>query len=321
MKNFKFKAFVGLQFSEFLTNAEWQNTYDEIERLSEYYNFTVGDIIIVKKIKFAFAKTERSLVQVKDQFHWINTDKVLIIQFTADIDAFKANGLNIDAFIEKRICDLIIAISIAKKGAILVSTIKAFVNDGVFMDLSPIIHHVDLCLNYAKKIKWPKLKIIDLQKTIHWLSSFQESTDGLSKNKVGRALNAYSYLFNDVGGSDDASGLFWSMVGLEAIYAVGNANIVNQVNSKSQIFLGERKEFKKSFNEMYDYRSRFVHGDLDIVNKSVLFDLTDEVSKHWEDLGNSENLATAILVATFQKLIITDRSSVEFQYKVVAKSR
>lgn len=63
---------------------------------------------------------------------------------------------------------------------------------------------------------------------------------------------------------EPAMGLCWvsKKFGLEALYCQGNSNLPGQLNVKSTLLLGDRVSFKKDFNKMYDYRSRFVHGDL-----------------------------------------------------------
>jgi len=154
------------------------------------------------------------------------------------------------------------------------------------------------------------------KKTILWVENYQNQTDSVSDDKIGRALNAFSYMFNDRGGEgDDGTELFWIMVGLESLYAKGNKDIVTQVNSKSQFFLGQRKEFKKSFQDLYDYRSRLVHGELNFSHKFLLVDNTDKIFNHWMKLYDNQNLAVAVLVASFQKLILSNRTSLDFEMK------
>lgn len=318
MRKFHFKAYLGVRFAENLTNRELKSVYSEIERLTEYYKLTFDNKVIVDKVLFFFAENPKEIEDVNKKFEWVFTDQVLIIEFESDSDNFSKNRLSVGYFVEKRIRDLVIAISIAKKGGIDIGEgARVFINGEYKAKFSSVIHNIGASIERANAIKWPKLKILDLEQTINWLNKYQNKTDSLSNDKISRALNAYSYLFKTRGGDDNASELFWAMVGIESIYAEGNANIVNQVNLKSQIFLGKRKEFKKSFNEMYDYRSRFVHGDLDFINNFVLRDNTEEVFKHWTDLGENQDLATAVLIATFQKLIVSNWTSLDFEYKVV----
>jgi len=317
MSNFHFKAYLGLRFSEYFSNREWNNTVNEIEKLSDYYKITFREKIIVDKVSFSFSNSENDVLEVKNDFSWVTTDNILIIEFQANFERFHENKLPIDYFINKRLQDIVIAISIAKKGGVEIGHgAIVFINGKRQFEFPIFIHNIAACVQKAKEIKWPNIKIVDLEKTINWLNRFQLETDGLSSNKIGRALNAYSFLFDERGGEDNSAELFWALLGIEALYTDNSTGIINQINTKSQLFLGERKEYKKSFGQMYDFRSRFIHGDLNFSNKFILLDNTDEINKHWLSLDENENLAVAILVATFQKLILSNRDSLDFEFKI-----
>ena len=62
---------------------------------------------------------------------------------------------------------------------------------------------------------------------------------------------------------------------------------------------------------MYNFRSRFVHGDLDFPN-SVTFEETDRYVDYFMEIGEIKGLAVAILLATLQAMIINNWSSLEF---------
>jgi hypothetical protein len=213
--------------------------------------------------------------------------------------------------------DLLLAISIARKGGLDVGCKSPIFIDGKlrwFVD--PIIHKIDRAHLRAKELKWPKIDNLPLQKTLDWLDSLQNELDAISTSKISRALNAYSYLFKRGGGEGTAAELFWALVGLEAIYVEGNTSLQAQVNLKSQKLLGERRENKKAFNEMYDFRSRFIHGDLNFINRYSIIENTEEYTKHIFSVDDNERLAVAILIATFQKLIKNNWYKLEFEYRV-----
>lgn len=200
MKVHKFKIFIGVRFSENLSNREWKNVYDEIENLSNYYQFTYNENVLVDNVRFTFAKSKKDIKQVDGHFDWLRSDKILIIEFESDGKSFSDNRLFFDSFIEKRLRDLILAISIAKKGGVDYGQSSIFFVDNKMQStLGSSIHSVGLGVEKAKKINWPKLKMLDLRKTLVWLNNYQAQTDSLSNNKIGRALNAYSHLFSDSG--------------------------------------------------------------------------------------------------------------------------
>lgn len=308
----KYKIFIGVRFAENLSDSEWDETYDEIENLSNYFQIVLNDNQVIKKIDFQFAKHPRSIFKVKNHFEWISTDKVLIVQFNVPK---KYDPYFVISVFEKRLRDLVISISIAKKGGINIGGKPiVFLENSYCCTLEPFIHSLDLAIQISTSLNWPLIKMIDLKSTINWLAQFQEETDSISNSSIGRALNAYSYLFSTRGGSDDGAYLFWTMVGIEAIFAEGSSNIMHQINLKTQTLLGKRIDNKKRFNAMYDFRSRFVHGDLDLNNKYYINDRSSEINKFWTDLFDNEHIAMSILIATFQELILRNSISLEFDY-------
>lgn len=320
MKIHKFKIFVGIRFSVNLSTREMKNVYDEIENLSNYFQFTFNGNVLVDKVKFAFAKSENDIKQVKGYFDWLRSDQILIIEFENDGKTFHDHKLSYGYFIEKRIRDLILGISIAKKGGIdYGQNAILFIDNKKQTILGSSIHSVGLCAEKAKKIKWPTLKMLDLKTTLTWLNIFQAQMDSLSNTKIGRAINAYSHLFSDNGEVNAGSSLFWTMLGIEALYTSETENVISQVNLKSQVLLGYRKDFKKSVKEMYAYRSSFVHGSTDITNKFVLHDYGERDYKHWDNYYENEQLAIAVLMATFQKMISKNLLDLEFDFEYKLK--
>jgi len=127
-------------------------------------------------------------------------------------------------------------------------------------------------------------------------------------------LNALSHVFHDVLGKDSYADILWIMIGLEALYCQGNSNVFGQLNVKSALLLGKRVSFKKEFNKMYDYRSRFVHGDLNFQNQYTYVDSSEKVDLHLDDFWSVRALALATFIATLQRLVMENWSSISFEY-------
>ncbi|QOY36478.1 hypothetical protein AWH56_001945 [Anaerobacillus isosaccharinicus] len=81
----------------------------------------------------------------------------------------------------------------------------------------------------------------------------------VTPNSTGRALSSFSFLL----GKDYTNILFRSVMGIEALYAKGTSSLQEQVREKSQLILGKQEAFKKVYTNMYNFRSRYIHGDLD----------------------------------------------------------
>lgn len=172
-----------------------------------------------------------------------------------------------------------------------------------------ILSSLDFAYEHALKVKWPTIKNITLKTTIDWFTKNNLHTDYNSKNKLHRAVNAFSYLFSKLH-EKDSSNLFWVMVGIEALLAEGSSNILNQIKTKSSLILGHPVEYKKKLDKLYDYRSRLVHGDFDFPAKfSSDYDTFEE--EYWDYLS----FATSILIALIRELIRTGKNEFLFEYK------
>lgn len=151
--------------------------------------------------------------------------------------------------------------------------------------------HIHFSVAYSRKIGWPALENVPIKHIWEWFFDHTRSVDGISQSKVGRALNAYSYLFHESLLGFNPEDLFWALLGIEALYAEGALGIQSQVDKKTQLVLGKRKEHKKIFGKMYSFRSRFIHGDLDFANREVLNLMDEPVSKYLNEMGRAKDIA------------------------------
>lgn len=130
--------------------------------------------------------------------------------------------------------------------------------------------------------------------------------DGISRNRIDRALAAYSHL--DGGPAD----LFWAMLAIEALFTQTSVAVQQQVVQNTQLLLGNKPGIKKRLDKMYNFRSRLVHGDLDLPGAFREWDSCREpYAKGYEA---SLGLAMAIVIATFQELAHRGWNELRFKY-------
>lgn len=214
---------------------------------------------------------------------------------------------------------LLIYLNLAKPGAfdsragITISRLKygtkSKTEKGEFPMLVNVIH---MSLDITKSLKWPPIRILKIKDTLEWLENHWEAFTTVPRNRIERALNAFSYLFHDNLRDNSPSDLFFSLMGIEAIYVEGNQSVQKQVDIKSQIFLGKRNEFKKKFNELYDFRSRFIHGQLNFLNKYFIDNADTNVEKHLTKTYDNSELAVLILLSSIQQHILRNKTELEF---------
>ena len=173
-----------------------------------------------------------------------------------------------------------------------------------------LLSSLDYAYEHSLKIGWPKVYGLKLQDTIDWFYYNNIHTSDNSRNKLHRAINAFSYQFSKLT-EQDTSILFWTMLGIEALLAEGTNNIINQIKVKSTLILGQPTDYKKKLDKLYNYRSRFVHGDIDFPAK-----FSSDYENFEQEYFDYLHFATSILIALIRDLISSKKNEFQFEYKL-----
>ena len=107
---------------------------------------------------------------------------------------------------------------------------------------------------------------------------------------------------------------------LEAIYCRDRDGLQRQLIAGSEALLGPRLENTKLFKDMYNYRSRWLHGDVDfpLFRRELPEPLGErsEGSDYILEMQSTTAVAVALLLATLQEFIERDWHDLEFHYSV-----
>jgi hypothetical protein len=64
---------------------------------------------------------------------------------------------------------------------------------------------------------------------------------------------------------------------------------------------------------MYHFRSRLIHGDIELMPHGFGYSITDD-RDYFDELFKATSLAAAILTATLQQMVLTNRQKLVFEY-------
>lgn len=218
--------------------------------------------------------------------------------------------------LQTTLIDLSLASNIANPGGLNFDKCHIFSNNRAVGGGKSVCHTFYDSWLEAKKLGWPSLKQIPLSQVWDWLQNIEGFKTRIGTTNIGRALASLSYLMRPGDGWGNNLDLVWSLLGLEAIYCKGNVGLKSQLLEKTTVLLGERKENKKLFGWMYDFRSRLVHGDVDIVYFHNEYDATQAHERFSEDLFKCETIATALLLSTIQEMCLQNTFKLDFKYKM-----
>lgn len=243
------------------------------------------------------------------------TDEFLKINLTLNTSQIEDDYLSINLTVDHIVVKLVLIINLTY--ATKVDFLRGIIisnNDKYIGKTEIILSTLDYAYEHSIKIKWPKLSGLNLSDTIKWYNKNNIHLDSISKNKLHRAINAFSYQFSKLL-EKDTDILFWTMLGIETLLAEDANNITNQIKIKSSIILGEPKEYKKKLGKLYGYRSRFVHGDIDFPAKFGM-DIDNFEEEYWDYL----HFASSILIALIRNLIAEDKNEFKFEYKLIVEN-
>jgi hypothetical protein len=320
-------------FIPIILSEEYKNHFSRIDKIFEELVQISGEIKInfddhfISFLNIKIVNPEDT--EIRKIFNNKYRKNLTILEFSSEIIINNKEELetktddfaSFEHFVTSYTTHLIIYLNIAKPGAFYTDkgvTITIDHLDKKTKSSFPIIYNsIENSLRISKEYKWPIIKELPIKTTIDWLNNHWKAFETISSTKIQRALNAFSYLFHDNIGDFAPNNLFHALIGLEAIYVHGNSNIQDQVNQKSQLLLGKRNDFKKIFSELYDYRSRYIHGQLNFTNKYFSNDFDDQTIDQFLNTYNKSDFATAILIASIQKHI--EMNKTEFEYELILK--
>ncbi|MEQ1546517.1 hypothetical protein [Methyloglobulus sp.] len=167
----------------------------------------------------------------------------------------------------------------------------------------------------AAKNSWPSFFKINIKDARQWLIDYKFIQNGVGIGSTGRAISALSYVIPESFQSNNID-LAWILLGLEALYTKNNVGLKNQLLEKTELILGKRSSNKKAFGAMYDFRSRLLHGDIDLPLRFSEFD-TERIEDFDLEISANEKIALAVLIATLQWMIKNRKSELQFAYELM----
>jgi hypothetical protein len=148
---------------------------------------------------------------------------------------------------------------------------------------------------------------MDMLKSWEFINKKTMFINGLSKTNVARAISILSLiLFED---NSEVSNMALVLTAIEALYARGNTGISSQLAEKIGLFLGTSLVNSKEINQLYNTRSRYIHGDIDIYMSFCTHD--DDIKREME-VYDAYNYGMAILFETIKKVINENMDELNF---------
>jgi hypothetical protein len=213
------------------------------------------------------------------------------------------------------ISDIVILSNFAKPGCLSVGEGLIISGQSALTSTDRMVCYFEGSIDVSKKYGWPPINELNLRDVWNWAMGLEgfRLLHPMVRGVAGRALAAFANLFDS---SMYSTGLriVWTMIGLEALYGKGSVNTSAQFAEKSGIFLARPPELKRRFSNLYNFRSRLVHGDIDLPLPHRYERGATELDKFEDELWEHEDIAEAILISTLQKMVTMNLTTLEFAY-------
>lgn len=163
---------------------------------------------------------------------------------------------------------------------------------------------------------WPKLTRIPLLSVSLWEQQLGICSKGFGTTAVAKAFVSFTHMVNcDLGANEIR--LFWAMQGLEALYCSGSGDLRRQLRDKIGIFLGDLPVGKNIIGNLYDFRSKFVHGDAIFARSGFGSELNENDVHDESKMGETASFAYRLLIASLQKCSSENRTDLKFESVLV----
>lgn len=170
----------------------------------------------------------------------------------------------------------------------------------------------------GEKWNWPILQDLPIQKVLGWIQQIGLPESHFAHFTTERAIYGLLHVCNQTDISP--SEVVWLAQALETLFDTPQAGISKVLRERIFLVLGEpsenSKKIKKAINAFYDYRSRYVHGEIPIPNPMSLRLSDSSLDDFINELMEHVDLAILLVVAALQKLIIQGGSNFEFSEAV-----
>lgn len=205
---------------------------------------------------------------------------------------------------------LVFAANIARPGCLRVQSINWRSIDGSCERRPGLVHDLGRAVEYSRRTGWPALDPISFRSVYMWigLNLFHLRA---GDTPVSRAFNAYTWLFGEPGDAHPFR-LVSALIGIEALFATTTSGVAEQVRRRAQLLLGSRTSFKKDLDNMYTARSAFLHGSAHLLPNGLSWDPSDAVGSKLDKGSNAEDVASAVLLSSLQRLVAKGWSRLEF---------
>lgn len=224
--------------------------------------------------------------------------------------------LEVDERIQRTINFGILAGNITNPGSLSFLGGRLYLENNYLIELKEATNLYAEYFSTGYKFNWPEFIDISYIEVLEWLSKQIKPGNILSDSNTTRALAAFSNILFRSFTDESPIDIMWLLMGLEALYCKGSEGLKQQIFEKSQLILGELKEYKREIKRMYDIRSELIHGSLDLPFYFKKEFEAKELETFGKEILSARLISLKMLIVTFQYMVKNKLDNLNFIYKL-----
>lgn len=219
-------------------------------------------------------------------------------------------------FVESYLYDLFIALNLALPGAanfFNVTVEKVGLGQPERLDLSAYYFETA----FRSRDQWPTLQFIDPQTVSVWFNRVRTGFGQIPDSPVERAMFAMLHVCRSSGRPED---IVWLFYAFESLFQTRVGENYSALHERVCLLLqpdsAQEKHLRKNMRAMYDFRSAFVHGGLQIIHPMHNEVMDKRVEKSYGTIVELSQYGTKLLLACLQRYIQENWREVRYKTTV-----
>ena len=206
-------------------------------------------------------------------------------------------------FIEYYLYDLFLIMNISYPGSCNFRNVVVNPENQFSSNINLDNYRFDFSWSNSKQI-WPKINNIDIDIVIDWMNKVRGTLRMISKSRSEKALFAVLHICRM---EPSPSSIIWIFYALESLFDTKTGENFRALVGRISLLLSpdqeQTKSMKKKLRELYDLRSSFVHGGLEVIHPmhNELFD--KRVDELFGRLIDTTDFGFQIIIASIQSII------------------
>nr|WP_276519772.1 HEPN domain-containing protein [Bacillus infantis] len=165
---------------------------------------------------------------------------------------------------------------------------------------------------------WPTIKRLDLSDVWIWIQQLKLTGRQIAFNSTDSSLFSILNICREE--NVNPTQLIWVSSALEGLYDTPKGQISKTLVDRIILFLGVpengKRKFKKRIRELYDLRSRFVHGELEVAHPVYKLNPLENINEYEGILISNIDFGVSIIIATLQKMIEMKWTKIKFYEQI-----